>query len=313
MALLVSSGLADNSRKSYARAVSRFIQFCVRYELDPFRVNESTILRFIAHLSSDNIAPSTVRVYLAGIRAWLISEGIPTPLIYSQRVKWALMSLRRSAPPPARAPPFTMSMFLKVFKVILYSYDSAHLFSSMLLGYFGCLRASEYLPAPEHPPSFLPLLDSLDLRFLICWFQFRAPRLLHLALNSLLAVLVPTSVRFAGSSTASPFVNSPHLIPFFLWDLGPLFPGPLLRSLCSSPCVQLALNTPISPPTLLGRAPPLMRRVWGSRIHPSSSWEGGSPLPTGPTSGLTSPLRPLGQSSLYPSRATSNLSLHFAP
>ena len=152
MALLVSSGLADNSRKSYARAVSRFIQFCVRYELDPFRVNESTILRFIAHLSSDNIAPSTVRVYLAGIRAWLISEGIPTPLIYSQRVKWALMSLTRSAPPPARAPPFTMSMFLKVFEVILYSYDSAHLFSAMLLGYFGCLRASEYLPAPEHPP-----------------------------------------------------------------------------------------------------------------------------------------------------------------
>ena len=65
VALLVSYG-TDNSRKSYARAVSRFVQFCVRYELDPFRVNESTILRFIAHLSS------TISLHPLFVSTWLV-------------------------------------------------------------------------------------------------------------------------------------------------------------------------------------------------------------------------------------------------
>ena len=170
---LVSTGLASNSRRAYSYAVSRYISFCSRYSFDPFQLEELTVLRSIAYLESESssISPSTIRVYLAGIRAWLITNGIQVPLIYTQRVKWALLSLDSKAPIPLRVRPFTIDMFRKVLGNILYSYDNVHLFSAMLLGYFGCLRAAEYCPSSGGPPPLLPshcrFVDSDSPYFLI--------------------------------------------------------------------------------------------------------------------------------------------------
>lgn len=170
---LVAGGLAVNSRRAYSYAVTRFLDFCTRYALDPIRIEESTVIRFIAYLSCIPISPSTVRVYLAGIRAWIISEGHPPPYIYSQRVKWALRSLDRSAPNPVRARPFTMSMLRVVFHFIDYSYDNVLMFSAMLLGYFGCLRSSEYCYAPGCTPLLLSHVKIVEAstRFMIISVQ----------------------------------------------------------------------------------------------------------------------------------------------
>ena len=153
--------------------MSRFVTFCSRYAFDPIRIQELTILRFIAYLSHDYVSPSTVRVYLAGIRAWHISEGHPPPLIYSQRVKWALRALDKQAPPPIRARPFTIAMFSQVFPHIVYTYNNVIHFSAMLLGYFGCLRSSEYCFVPgARPllPSHVKFVESVP-RYMIVSIQ----------------------------------------------------------------------------------------------------------------------------------------------
>ena len=84
VASLVSNGLASSSRRTYSKAVSKFIDFCSRFSLDPRRCDETTILRFIAHLASTSTSSSTVKVYLSGIRAWVISMGLP-PLTFIAR------------------------------------------------------------------------------------------------------------------------------------------------------------------------------------------------------------------------------------
>ena len=114
------------------------------------------ILRFIAYLSRSNIAVSTVKVYLAGIRAWSISNGSPPLSLYSPRVKWALRALVRAAPQPQQARPFTYSMLCSVFQVVRYSFDDLVVFVAMLLGYFACLRAAEYCPDPRVAPPLTP-------------------------------------------------------------------------------------------------------------------------------------------------------------
>ena len=149
---LIVGGLASNSRRSYYLAATRYLNFCDLYSLDPFNISESTVLRFISYLSSSFIAPSTIKVYLSGVRAWVITNGGPPPLIYSQRVRWALKCLERVAPPPVRVNPFTFDMFLIISEHLTYSYDNVFLYCSMLLGYFGCLRAAEYLPSAGSPP-----------------------------------------------------------------------------------------------------------------------------------------------------------------
>ena len=144
---LVSSGLALNTRRSYLRAVEKFIQFCAQFALDPTMLDERLILRFIAYLNSLSIAPSSIKVYLSAIRAWAISIGLPPPFIYTPKVNWAMRSIVRDAPPPNRVPPFTYTMLRRVHQSLAYTHDNITVFTAMLLAYFACMRSSEFCPS----------------------------------------------------------------------------------------------------------------------------------------------------------------------
>ena len=153
---MIADGLASNSRKVYSQAVIKFCNFCELYELNPFEVNELLILRFIAHLAGAKFAPSTVRVYLSGVRAWLITAGSQPPSLYTQRVKWAIRAMERNCPPPVRVKPFTLSLFWAVAPFIYPVFDNIVYFTAMLVGYFACLRSAEYTFAPGSGPPLMP-------------------------------------------------------------------------------------------------------------------------------------------------------------
>lgn len=129
--VLVSQGLSFNSRKSYSTSLSRYLQFCQDYHLDPLRLDETNFLRFIAHLSSANLTLTSIRVYLAGIRAWIISLGLPPPQIYSERVKWALRAIGKSDPDPVRAAPISYDRLLQLQCSLQFTSDNFLLFSFM--------------------------------------------------------------------------------------------------------------------------------------------------------------------------------------
>ena len=153
---LVSNGLAASSRRTYAQGVKRFIDFCSLYSFNPLNLSELLIIRFISFISASPIATSTVRVYLSAIRAWYLSMGFNPGSLYSPRVSWVIRALDRSNPPPVRAAPFTINHFALIFPIIPFTNTSLICISAMLVGYFGCLRASEYLSDAGSPRPLLP-------------------------------------------------------------------------------------------------------------------------------------------------------------
>ena len=154
--LLVSHGLAASSRRTYSQGVKRFIEFCNVYSFNPLHISELLIIRFITHISSSPIATSTVRVYLSAIRAWYLSMGRNPGSLYTPRISWVIRALDRSNPAPVRAAPFTIHHFALIFPIVTFSDYSLICISAMLVGYFGCLRASEYLSDPGSPRPLTP-------------------------------------------------------------------------------------------------------------------------------------------------------------
>lgn len=154
--LLVSQGLSFNSRKSYSTSLRRYLKFCEEYLLDPLRLDETNFLRFIAHLSAANLTLASIRVYLSGIRAWVISMGHPPPPIYSERVKWALRAVGKSDPDPIRAAPISYHQLLQLQRSLQFTRDNFMFFTAVTLGYFACLRASEFCHNPKVSPPLLP-------------------------------------------------------------------------------------------------------------------------------------------------------------
>ena len=152
----MSNGLASSSRRTYAQGVRRFISFCSVYSLNPLQPSELLIIRFISYISTAPIATSTVRVYLAAIRAWYLSMGLNPGSLYTPRVSWVIRALDRSNSPPVRAPPFTIHHFSLIFPFISFTNHNLVCISAMLVGYFGCLRAAEYLSQPGSPRPLTP-------------------------------------------------------------------------------------------------------------------------------------------------------------
>ena len=153
---LVTQGLSHNSRRTYSHAVNKYIQFCIRFSLNPYSLDELMVLRFVSYLSTLGLSATTIKVYLSGIRAWLLSLGAPPPAIYSPRVVWAIKAVSRSQPPPIKATPISLQMILKIHNAISYTYDNFVAYVAMLLGYFCSLRAAEYCPNPRVAPPLSP-------------------------------------------------------------------------------------------------------------------------------------------------------------
>ena len=156
MIRLVTDGLALNSRRTYSKAVEKYIDFCVVYSINPLILDETNILRFIYFLVVSGLAPATIRVYLSGLRAWLINQGARDVSLYTPRVKLAIRAAERRAPPPSRVKPITYALLSKVFYFLPYTLYHMVGFTAMLVGYFGCLRAAEYLPDRDSAPPILP-------------------------------------------------------------------------------------------------------------------------------------------------------------
>lgn len=97
----------------------------------------------------------SIRVYLAGVRAWFISGGGTPPDIFSEIVKFALRSLDRAQPEPRQVQPLTKDIILSIIKSLPYTSINFTFVTAILLAYFGCLRAAEFCYDPETAPPLL--------------------------------------------------------------------------------------------------------------------------------------------------------------
>ena len=139
---LVIAGWATNTRTGYNSAIRRYLSFIASYQLQPLPVTETVILRYVAYLNMEGLVSSTIKSYLAAIRAWAISLGLPEPLIWTPRVHLAVKALSNSHSP--RQPlPITYHTLSAMLSILSPSRDHLIIASALTLQYFGCLRASE--------------------------------------------------------------------------------------------------------------------------------------------------------------------------
>ena len=122
------------------------------YGLDPTILTEYQILRFITHLNSISLSISTIRVYIAGVRAWAIANNIPVPDLHTPRITWALKAISRYGPPPSTAPPFGYALLATLLPRVPRTYDNLMVATAMLFAYYGCFRSAEYCPNPSTAP-----------------------------------------------------------------------------------------------------------------------------------------------------------------
>ena len=91
----------------------------------------------------EGLAPATVRSYLAAIRAWALSLGLPEPNIWTPRVHLATRAIQKSHPLPKRPLPITYPLLSSLIKALSPTRDHLIIASALSIQFFGCLRASE--------------------------------------------------------------------------------------------------------------------------------------------------------------------------
>ena len=90
-----------------------------------------------------SLAPTTIRVYLSALRAWVISLGGQEPQIWTPRVHLACRAISRNHPLPIQAAPLTYDLLSSIIHLLSSSQDHLLIASALTLQFFACLRASE--------------------------------------------------------------------------------------------------------------------------------------------------------------------------
>ena len=113
--------------------MNRFLTFASTHNCSPLPISEQLILRFIAYLHLQGLAPTTIKVYLAGLRAWVIALGFPEPTIWSPRVHLACRSISRDHPPPRQPAPITHHIISRMINSLTSSPDHLLIASAITL------------------------------------------------------------------------------------------------------------------------------------------------------------------------------------
>jgi hypothetical protein len=98
---------------------------------------------YVAYLHKEGLKSSSVRVYLAALRAYHIDNGYGNPLEAYLRVQKAVRAMEIDSIGPHQKLPITGEVMLQLHGQLKKDYNSMVLWAGMTLAYFGCLRAAE--------------------------------------------------------------------------------------------------------------------------------------------------------------------------
>ena len=111
--------MTPSTARAYKAAQSRYVAFCARFSLTPLPASEQTLILFAAELAQD-LAHSTIRSYLSGVKNLHILSGMADPLPGALRLNLVLKGIRRvKATPPKVKLPVTPFVLRRVRGVLL--------------------------------------------------------------------------------------------------------------------------------------------------------------------------------------------------
>ena len=147
---LISNGHSHNTRRVYSSTQKQYIKFCETNNLVSVPASEEVLLLYIAHLHMKGLCSSSVKVYLAAVRALHVFRGYSNPLQDKLRLKLALSGFGNNDVCKKEKMPITFSVLRDICKVLSQSYDDVMIQSAICLGFFGCLRVSEFTQVQDN-------------------------------------------------------------------------------------------------------------------------------------------------------------------
>ena len=130
--------------RTYNAAQKRYLDFCACYTLCALPAPEDTMLLYVAYLHKEGLKASSVKVYIAAVRALHIEAGYGNPMEGYLRLQRAIRALEINSDPPKQKLPITIQIMNQLYDVVGNDYNSRVTWAAMSLGYFGCLRAAEF-------------------------------------------------------------------------------------------------------------------------------------------------------------------------
>ena len=140
------NGLAPTTRRTYASAQRKYIDFCSQLgRQSPCPADEKTLSLFITFLAQ-TLQHRSIKVYLSAVRSLHIEQGFADPLANCVRLQQVFRGIKRSqgSPTPQRLP-ITDSLMQVIFKALdLKLFNHAMFWAACTLAYFGFLRSAEF-------------------------------------------------------------------------------------------------------------------------------------------------------------------------
>ena len=148
-----SAGLASSTSRVYRTGINRYLEMCRQLSASPTPASEGLLYKFVAYLALNNIAFSTIKVYLSGVRQLHVREGHPPPPTTEvARLTQVLRGIKISQaasnqPNPARKRlPITPEILRQVkarWQQEPPSQDRIMLWAAFLTCFFGFFRSGE--------------------------------------------------------------------------------------------------------------------------------------------------------------------------
>lgn len=148
---LVSEAIRPDTRKKYYKAWEKYVEFCAGQDLLIAPITTLPFLRFIAHEYEKGSAPSSVELYLTGIRHVAHKQGVEV-LLDEQQVRAAMLGFKKVSANPSGQDSISMSLLKSFGKMILVDntlqldaeFDRHMVWTSLVFAFFGLMRVSEY-------------------------------------------------------------------------------------------------------------------------------------------------------------------------
>ena len=153
------NALADRTRAAYKSGVNTFIFFCYVYNIDFDKAqwvgDEKVMVDFVCYcVHVKQLAHSTIKLYLAGLRHHCITEGLEYPFCKKNfqpmlQLKLVLTGIKKSrTPSPVQRLPITAAIMDKLCSILngkmFNPYVDKLVKAAISLAYFGFLRCGEF-------------------------------------------------------------------------------------------------------------------------------------------------------------------------
>ena len=212
-----SAGTSSTTQRLYLAGLKRYITFCSQAKLIPIPTTEATLLLFVTHLANQNLACSTIKVYLAAVHSAHVAQGKHRSF-ESQLTLCLLLVMKgirklTSTSKPPRVRLLITTEILQGINTVLSaepdSYLNKMMWAACCMAFFGFLHSSEFtVPSQHHynPEVHLSLSDiTLDRRHSPIWSVY--------ILNSLKLTLLGRVLTFIWAELTSRFAQSGQLYP----------------------------------------------------------------------------------------------------